>query len=131
VNSIDQQAIVDKHNALRRQVANGQESRGNPGPQPAASNMRLMKWDDDLAKAAQTLTDRCVFAHDVGILAGNNHSLIFIYNCIHDSEIYDLGTWKEYGQNLAAGNYGSWNNVIQAWYDEVSQYPSNKVGSYE
>ncbi len=84
-----------------------------------------------LAKAAQTLTDRCVFAHDVGILAGNNHSLIFIYNCIHDSEIYDLGTWKEYGQNLAAGNYGSWNNVIQAWYDEVSQYPSNNVESYE
>ena len=79
-NSIDQQSIVDKHNALRRQVANGQESSGNPGPQPAASNMRLMKWDGDLAKAAQTLTDRCVFDHDVGILAGNNHRLILIYS---------------------------------------------------
>jgi len=42
----------------------------------------------------------------------------------------NLGPWKAYGQNLAAGGYGSWNNVIQAWFNEVSQYPSNKVGSY-
>ena len=67
----DQQAIVDKHNALRRQVAKGQEIRGNPGPQPSASNMRQMRWDADLARAAQTLTDRCVFAHDSQIPAGN------------------------------------------------------------
>ena len=74
MNTIDQQSILDKHNALRRQVANGQESRGSPGPQPSASNMRQVKWDADLAKAAQTLTDKCIFAHDVGILAGNNNS---------------------------------------------------------
>ena len=41
-----------------------------------------------------------------------------------------LGTWKVYGQNLAAGSYGSWANVIQAWYDEVKDYPSNKVSKY-
>ena len=82
VNAIDQQAIVNKHNALRRQIANGQESRGNPGPQPPASNMRQMKWDANLAKAAQTLTNRCVFGHDVGILAGNNHYFIFILTII-------------------------------------------------
>jgi len=51
---------VNKHNALRRQIANGQERRGNPGPQPPASNMRQMKWDANLTKAAQTLTIRCV-----------------------------------------------------------------------
>jgi len=79
VSAIDQQAIVNKHNALRRQIANGQESRGSPGPQPLASNMRQMKWGANLAKAAQTLTNRCVFGHDVGILAGNKHYLIFIY----------------------------------------------------
>jgi len=87
VNAIDQKTIVDKHNALRRQVANGQEKRGNPGPQPAASNMRQMRWDANLAKAAQTLSDKCIFAHDVGILAGNYHSLNFIYIVIYPTTI--------------------------------------------
>jgi hypothetical protein len=35
----DKQAVVDAHNKLRRKVAKGQESRGNPGPQPSAANM--------------------------------------------------------------------------------------------
>ncbi len=70
MSAADQKAIVDKHNALRRIIANGKESRGSPGPQPPASNMRQMKWDNDLAKAAQTLTDRCVFDHDTKIPAG-------------------------------------------------------------
>ena len=60
----DQQAIVAKHNDLRRKVAKGQETQGNPGPQPAAANMREMSWDAELAQAAQKLTDRCVFAHE-------------------------------------------------------------------
>jgi hypothetical protein len=38
--STDKQTIVDLHNNLRRQVAQGTESRGNPGPQPSAANMR-------------------------------------------------------------------------------------------
>jgi hypothetical protein len=36
----DKQAIVDKHNNLRRRVAKGLETLGNPGPQPSAANMR-------------------------------------------------------------------------------------------
>jgi len=36
----DKQAVVDAHNDLRRQVAQGDEERGNPGPQPSAANMR-------------------------------------------------------------------------------------------
>ena len=31
--------ILDLHNELRQKVADGQETRGNPGPQPAASNI--------------------------------------------------------------------------------------------
>jgi hypothetical protein len=31
--------IVRKHNELRGMVANGQEYKGTPGPQPRASNM--------------------------------------------------------------------------------------------
>jgi hypothetical protein len=36
----DKQAIVDAHNNLRRRVAKGLETLGNPGPQPGAANMR-------------------------------------------------------------------------------------------
>jgi hypothetical protein len=36
----DKQTIVDKHNKLRRRVALGLETLGNPGPQPGAANMR-------------------------------------------------------------------------------------------
>ena len=71
ISAADKQAIVDQHNTLRRQVAKGLETKGSPGPQPSATNMRQMVWDNDLAKAAQTLTDRCVFAHDTSIPAGN------------------------------------------------------------
>ena len=38
-NDDDKKTIVDAHNALRRLVAQGKESNGNPGPQPAAANM--------------------------------------------------------------------------------------------
>ena len=36
----DKTVILQVHNSLRRKVANGLETRGNPGPQPAAANMR-------------------------------------------------------------------------------------------
>ena len=35
-----QQQIVDLHNELRRTVAKGLETSGNPGPQPPAANMQ-------------------------------------------------------------------------------------------
>jgi hypothetical protein len=38
----DKNTIVDAHNNLRRTVAQGKESRGNPGPQPPAANMRKL-----------------------------------------------------------------------------------------
>jgi hypothetical protein len=36
----DKQTIVNAHNNLRRQVAQGREAKGKPGPQPSAANMR-------------------------------------------------------------------------------------------
>ena len=53
------QALVDKHNELRRKVAKGEETRGHPGPQPPASNMNQLVWDDEVAKMAQTWADQC------------------------------------------------------------------------
>jgi hypothetical protein len=47
--------IVDKHNELRRKVAKGLELRGasGSGPQPAASEMYQLVWDQDLARMSQ------------------------------------------------------------------------------
>jgi hypothetical protein len=46
---------VDKHNELRRKVAKGLELRGanGSGPQPAASEMYQLVWDQDLARMSQ------------------------------------------------------------------------------
>ena len=50
----EKQEIVDKHNELRSKVAKGLEIRGADGkPQPSASNMRKLSWDDDIAIVAQ------------------------------------------------------------------------------
>ena len=44
---------MKKHNDLRSKVANGRETRGNDGPQPKASNMIELIWNDELAEVAQ------------------------------------------------------------------------------
>ncbi|KAJ8983273.1 hypothetical protein NQ317_007173 [Molorchus minor] len=51
-------AIVDIHNTLRNRVAMGSEKRGDPGPQPAASNMRIVEWDQELAALAHRNNNR-------------------------------------------------------------------------
>jgi hypothetical protein len=40
VTNEDKKTIVNTHNDLRSQVAQGKEKRGSPGPQPPAANMR-------------------------------------------------------------------------------------------
>ena len=47
----DQQSIVAAHNELRSKVAQGQETRGRPGPQPPAADMMEMSWDNELAQS--------------------------------------------------------------------------------
>jgi len=64
VDAATQQQIVDLHNELRRKVAKGLEKRGNPGPQPPASNMREFIWDEELATIAQRWTNQCLDIHD-------------------------------------------------------------------
>ena len=55
------QAMLDKHNELRRKVARGEET---SGPQPAASNMRKLVWSPELEAVAQRWADQCTFGHD-------------------------------------------------------------------
>jgi hypothetical protein len=45
----EKQYILDVHNNLRRRVAKGLETMGNPGPQPPAANMRKLVSEISLA----------------------------------------------------------------------------------
>ena len=58
ISQAEQKVIVDKHNALRRQVAKGLETRGanGSGPQPIAADMYELVWDSPLAASAQRYT---------------------------------------------------------------------------
>lgn len=49
----DKQAIVNRHNELRRMVAKGLAVGQNGAKTPKASDMFELKWDEDLAAGAQ------------------------------------------------------------------------------
>ncbi|KAK4016883.1 hypothetical protein OUZ56_031848 [Daphnia magna] len=116
----DKTLIVSIHNQLRRRVAKGLETRGSPGPQPAAANMREITWDDEIAVMAQTHAQQCVFTHD----ADRNVARFKV------------------GQNLAIQfstremKTANWTSMIQNWYNEVAamrqsyitSFPSSPVG---
>ena len=52
-------AMVEAHNVLRSRVATGAETRGSPGPQPPAADMKELVWDDELAAVAQRWAEQC------------------------------------------------------------------------
>jgi len=56
---MDKQIIVDAHNSMRQMIA-----MGNVKGQPAATNMREMVWDEELARVAQRWADQCMPGHD-------------------------------------------------------------------
>ncbi|XP_026672564.1 venom allergen 3-like [Ceratina calcarata] len=57
----EKDVAVTALNEVRMKVAMGLEKRGNPGPQPAASNMRILVWDAELAFIAQRWLNQCLF----------------------------------------------------------------------
>ncbi|KAL7299648.1 hypothetical protein TKK_0007409 [Trichogramma kaykai] len=109
----EKKAIVDLHNRLRMKVARGEELRGAPGPQPAATNMQMLEWDEELAQTAQKWVSQCIFQHD---------------------QCRDLPRFQV-GQNLAwRGNTSKQGFsqitaeiLVKDWYDEVQYYNRNSV----
>jgi len=59
LSSQDKEAVLNKHNELRRITAKGR----TPG-QPGASNMKKMVWNDELEIIAQRWAEQCNFGHD-------------------------------------------------------------------
>ncbi|XP_064087317.1 CRISP/Allergen/PR-1-like [Macrobrachium nipponense] len=117
VGAQDAALILAQHNQLRSRVAMGQEGRGTPGPQPQASNMRLLEWDDELALVAQSHADQCIFEHE----------------CSDCRRVSRFGV----GQNLFISfqsNFDTriqWGRAIKAWYDEVAEFDPNVIQPFQ
>jgi len=87
----DNAEIVKLHNDYRASVS------------PAAIDMQKMYWDDELARTAQALADKCIYEHE-------------------DAE-EALGWGISVGQNLAAGSGPrTWQNVVSSWHSEVKDF---------
>ena len=106
--------ILSLHNKLRARVASGQESRGGRFgiSQPAASNMRSLTWDDELAFIAQRWAEQCRFGTDEN----------------RDVERFRVGQ-NTYENDIRAGEEVSSENTIRqaimglhGWYSEVKQF---------
>uniref|UniRef100_T1JAR0 Cysteine-rich venom protein n=1 Tax=Strigamia maritima TaxID=126957 RepID=T1JAR0_STRMM len=105
--------ILHFHNQLRQKVATGGEKRRN---QPPASNMQIMRWDEELAQTAQKHSEQCKFAHD----------------CPKCREVdrFTVGQNVYLRSSTKANEDFSWEKVILAWYDEVALLPASIVNSF-
>ncbi|XP_067002477.2 venom allergen 5.02-like [Anabrus simplex] len=118
VDSNQRNAILNKHNELRDKVARGQETRGSPGGQPTASNMKKLTWSDELASIAQRWADQCEYQHDT----------------CRNTETY---WWV--GQNIAISNSWpcdtlpnspDWKFPMDSWYSEVKDFDKSIITKY-
>ncbi len=103
VNPQERQEILDLHNGIRRNIANGQD----PNFRYTASNMQELVWDEELAHGAKIWAEQCDFRHDQN----------------------DVCRFKV-GQNLyIAGTRSTpsakWNKPVESWYDEVHLFRGN------
>lgn len=111
--------ILSVHNTLRAKVARGDETAGNPGPQPKGANIRELKWNDELADVAQAWMGQCTFAHDCPAcrkICSRDYAV--------GQNVYTYWISVENDERI------NWTQAIQAWYDEVDDMPNTFVESF-
>jgi len=109
IGATERKIIVDEHNKLRRKVAKGQEE-----GQPAASNMRRLVWNSELAAISQIWADQCKFEHDI---------------------FRDKVNGDKVGQNLARQGVSKkigdvLKKDINLWYSEVTSFKASHIQPY-
>ncbi|XP_069982223.1 venom allergen 5 [Penaeus vannamei] len=111
--------ILSVHNTLRAKVARGDETAGDPGPQPKGANIRELKWNDELADVAQAWMGQCTFAHDCPAcrkICSRDYAV--------GQNVYTYWISMENDERI------NWTQAIQSWYDEVDDMPNTFVGSF-
>eukprot|EP00092_Neocalanus_flemingeri_P074856 GFUD01092631.1.p1 GENE.GFUD01092631.1~~GFUD01092631.1.p1 ORF type:complete len:564 (-),score=152.43 GFUD01092631.1:25-1716(-) len=109
--------ILDVHNRYRSLIARGEETRGSPGAQPPAANMKQMVWDNELARIAQRHADQCKFAHD----------------CSSCRKTKRFGVGQNlyiYKQTLAPPKT-DWDKAVTDWYEEVTLFSNKNVEPFQ
>ncbi|KAJ9593716.1 hypothetical protein L9F63_014764, partial [Diploptera punctata] len=114
------QEIVDIHNRYRQKVANGQEKRGAPGPQPAAADMSKLVIGYELATIAQRWADQCTFQHD---LCRRVDRFGWV-----GQNLYMSGRWQSNGVHPQANQ--NWEEAIAAFYNEVAYLNNKNIDSF-
>ncbi len=122
-NESEKDTLVGLHNRLRSTVASGRERRGRGGRgggQPAAANMMMVRWDDELAAVAQRWADQCRFAHDQA----------------RDVRRFSVGQNIFLTSSSGVGNQGLADTIregiigLNGWYSEVAQFDSGGIDRY-
>lgn len=113
--------ITQEHNKWRNLVALGLEKRGKIGPQPTASNMNSLRYNEELGSISQCWANTCQM---------KEHS-----HCNRATNLYYVG------QNMALRSYswpGGLTNVqeniklmIQSWYGEVELFNKTTVPKFK
>ena len=105
----ERRQILHAHNMHRSFIAQGIERRGYPGPQPPASNMETMVWDNELEEIAQRWAIQCENG---------------INGCAHVDRFL-------VGQNVARMYSGSSTStpsaVVDTWYNQVQRMDRKQV----
>jgi uncharacterized protein YkwD len=100
--------IVDRTNFYRSRVL------------PAASNLRRISWDDELANVAQNYADKCIFEHNpkrkhssFSELIGENLLLVFPNDggFLFNSTMLDIADY-----------------AVKSWFDERVDYDYDRNG---
>lgn len=117
----DKNAIVNAHNKFRRMVALGEVQSGDPGPQPSAANMMELEWDDELASWAQLWVEQCIDGHD------KDRNIGVVTN--YDIKNY-VGQNRYDGWSSEYSSYRNYTAFVEAWFNEVKDWPASAVSSY-
>ncbi|XP_026322148.1 uncharacterized protein LOC113231830 [Hyposmocoma kahamanoa] len=100
--------FVDGHNRVRLAVAQGKVPN-----QPAGNNIKLMMWDEELARKAAKWAERNVLQHDRDMTIPSQRFISGENLCLHRSFV-SKSTFNP-------------DETIQVWYEEHKKYTYDKM----
>ena len=110
--------IVDTHNKLRSDVANGKAA-GSNGNLPTASDMLQMYWDESIAVKAQQYTNKCQFQHSPRE-----------YRIIGKMKLGENIYMSMTTETTLDPNLMEWEAGIKDWYSEIKDYQKEIVDRF-